>query len=247
MEVHQHSHTARKKWTHYLWEFLMLFLAVFCGFLAEYTLEHKIEKTKEKQFIQSLMNDLKVDTSNITQLNIFRLNLTQRSDSLFDLLTSKSYTEKGYEIYHHGSYLSRRAFFYSADGTMQQLKNSGGLRLISNVQIADSIKAYDVLYRSILQLQVLEEEQVIRYKDLAGRVFDATILVRFYWDRNLPRDSTKLFKYKLGQSNPELINELCNSLTYRSGNSGRIYFELEKLKGKAEHLIDLMKKAYHLE
>ena len=34
MEVHHHAHTSRKKWTHYFWEFLMLFLAVFCGFLA---------------------------------------------------------------------------------------------------------------------------------------------------------------------------------------------------------------------
>ena len=30
MEVHAHTHTPRKKWTHYFWEFLMLFLAVFC-------------------------------------------------------------------------------------------------------------------------------------------------------------------------------------------------------------------------
>ena len=49
MEVHAHTHTARKKWTHYLWEFLMLFLAVFCGFLAEYQLEHKIEKDRAKE------------------------------------------------------------------------------------------------------------------------------------------------------------------------------------------------------
>jgi hypothetical protein len=28
MEVHAHTHTERKKWTHYFWEFLMLFLAV---------------------------------------------------------------------------------------------------------------------------------------------------------------------------------------------------------------------------
>jgi hypothetical protein len=247
MEVHAHSHTPRKKWTHYFWEFLMLFLAVFCGFLAEYTLEHKIEKTREKQFIQSLMNDLKADTANITGLNTFRLSIQDRSDSLFDLLTSKSYAKKGFETYHHGSYLSRRAFFYSADGTMQQLKNSGGLRLIRNVQIADSIKAYDVLYRNILQLQVLEEDQVIKYKSLAGRVFDAAILVRFYWDRNLSKDSTTFFEYKLGQSNPELINELCNSLTYRSGNSGRIHLELERLKEKAVHLIELIKNKYHIE
>ena len=29
MEVHAHPHTPRKKWTHYFWEFLMLFRAVF--------------------------------------------------------------------------------------------------------------------------------------------------------------------------------------------------------------------------
>ena len=29
MEVHHHTHTPRKKWTHYFWEFLMLFLAVY--------------------------------------------------------------------------------------------------------------------------------------------------------------------------------------------------------------------------
>ena len=57
MEVHAHTHTARKKWTHYLWEFLMLFLAVFCGFLAEYQLEHKIEKEKGMQYISSFYEE----------------------------------------------------------------------------------------------------------------------------------------------------------------------------------------------
>ncbi len=45
MEVHHHTHAAhgKKTWKNYFWEFLMLFLAVFCGFLAEYQLENKIE------------------------------------------------------------------------------------------------------------------------------------------------------------------------------------------------------------
>jgi len=43
VEVYQHTHTAGKKWTHYFREFIMLFVAVFCGFLAEYQLEHRIE------------------------------------------------------------------------------------------------------------------------------------------------------------------------------------------------------------
>jgi hypothetical protein len=36
MEVHAYSHTDRNKWTHYFWEFLILFFAVFAGFLAEH-------------------------------------------------------------------------------------------------------------------------------------------------------------------------------------------------------------------
>jgi hypothetical protein len=42
MEVHAHTHTPRKKWTHYFWEFLMLFLAVTLGFLVEKLCENII-------------------------------------------------------------------------------------------------------------------------------------------------------------------------------------------------------------
>ena len=226
----------------------MLFLAVFCGFLAEYTLEHKIEKTREKQFIQSLLNDLKADTANINVLIPFRSNIQERSDSLFGLLASGSYTKNGFAIYYHAGSLSRRAFFYSADGTMQQLKNAGGLRLISNVPIADSIKAYDVLYRSILQLQVLEEDQVIKFREVAAKIFEAGILLRFMRrEFNSLQDSVKLPNPKLQQGDPNLINELRNTLTYRGGNSYRILLELGMLKEKAVHLIELIKKEYYLE
>jgi hypothetical protein len=44
MEVHAHTHTPRKKWTHYFWEFFMLFLAVTLGFLVENWREHFVEK-----------------------------------------------------------------------------------------------------------------------------------------------------------------------------------------------------------
>jgi hypothetical protein len=38
MEVHHHGHVhADKKWKEYFFQFLMLFLAVFCGFLAEWS------------------------------------------------------------------------------------------------------------------------------------------------------------------------------------------------------------------
>src|SRR5678810_714390 len=67
MEVHTHTHahTPGKKWTHYFWEFLMLFLAVFCGFLAENYRETIINKEKAHHYIQNMVADLKADTADV--------------------------------------------------------------------------------------------------------------------------------------------------------------------------------------
>ena len=89
MEVHAHTHNPRKKWTHYFWEFLMLFLAVFCGFLAEYQLEHKIEKERGKEYIRSFYDDLKVNLpvfSRIIDLNNEKMIALKNMSSCYDTL-----------------------------------------------------------------------------------------------------------------------------------------------------------------
>src|SRR4026208_780720 len=89
MEVHAHTHTPRKKWTHYFWEFLMLFLAVFCGFLAEYQLEHVIENQREKKYIHSLIADLKEDTAAIKAVIDFNITKFHGLDTLAALLNQE--------------------------------------------------------------------------------------------------------------------------------------------------------------
>src|ERR1051326_1573946 len=62
MEVHHHSNTQpKKRFRHYLWEFLMLFLAVFAGFLAENQREHYVEHQREQQYMRSMIKDLEQD------------------------------------------------------------------------------------------------------------------------------------------------------------------------------------------
>ena len=72
MEVHHHSHPEgsghRKNWTSYFWEFLMLFLAVFAGFLAENKREHIIEKKRAHQFLQSMLLDVQTNMKNLDSL-----------------------------------------------------------------------------------------------------------------------------------------------------------------------------------
>ena len=87
MEVHHHTHPStssghRRKWTHYFWEFLMLFLAVFCGFMAENMREHAIEKKREKIYMKNLVEDLESDTSTY---KLYAKN-NQRALRIFDSL-----------------------------------------------------------------------------------------------------------------------------------------------------------------
>jgi hypothetical protein len=246
MEVHHHAHTSRKKWTHYFWEFLMLFLAVFCGFLAEYQLEHKIEKSREKQFMRSMIEDLKADTANIANLNKQRGIRLQMSDSICTAIVKKTYIENGATFYYYGRNVSRRAFFFSADGTMQQLKNSGGLRLISKNAISDKIKAYDVLYREIISQQQYVELQINEYRELAGKIFDVAVF------RNMPTSYDNILIEKpagspqLADQSPGLLNEMANKLTYWSLGSSTLNILLVKLHKSAVELIELIKKEYHL-
>lgn len=52
----------KRTWISYFKEFLMLFLAVFCGFLAENYRDNQSENTYAKEYAKSLIRDLENDT-----------------------------------------------------------------------------------------------------------------------------------------------------------------------------------------
>jgi len=194
MEVHHHAHlasgethTSRKKWTHYFWEFLMLFLAVFCGFLAEYALEHKIEKDREKQFISSLVDDIKADIIQLNSVIEKRDEKIQRLDSLILLINLPNFATYGSDIYFNAIHTARLVDikFTANDGTLLQLKNSGGLRLIRNRTVVDSITHYDVSVRNLEELG--EQETLIshEYRTFARRIFNSLIFDRMLDENNI--------------------------------------------------------------
>src|SRR5512138_2550244 len=157
MEVHHHSHTERKKWTHYLWEFLMLFLAVFCGFLAENFREHLVENKREKKYIQSFYEDLTADERDL-QLNInFLRAQALQADSLHTLMKNITTKQPANTVYRYLRAISRgtAGLLYPNDKTIVQLRNAGGMRLIKNKMVSDSMAVY---YREIELIQFLGQE-----------------------------------------------------------------------------------------
>src|SRR5258705_5851671 len=123
MEVHQHTHTPRKKWTHYLWEFLMLFLAVFCGYLAEYQLEHTIEHQREKKYAQSLLEDLKKDKADFNFQMLWWKGITSRIDSIHEQLNKPVKERNSLLLYKEAGFIRTYNSFQYHDRTIEQLKN----------------------------------------------------------------------------------------------------------------------------
>ena len=154
MEVLTHSHTesppagrAGKKWTHYFWEFLMLFLAVFCGFLAEYQLEHKIERERGKQYIQSVYEDLKEDTATLANTIATVSGIIENLKTIatcHDAVLNKTGINSCMLTLFKNS---RRIYTFDlTDRTIRQLTHAGGFRLLQK-QDADSITKYESLFR----------------------------------------------------------------------------------------------------
>src|SRR5947208_2126014 len=89
METHHAHHlTHKKKWTEYLLEFFMLFLAVFLGFLAENIRENSVERHREKEYMQLMVEDLQKDTANINTFVAGNRILINGLDTLLNLLSA---------------------------------------------------------------------------------------------------------------------------------------------------------------
>lgn len=191
MEVHTHthapdSHRERKKWVHYFWEFLMLFLAVFCGFLAEYQLEHKIERDRAKELAGSFYDELKGDSAALSSVKNFR----ERKHAALEYL--QAYFQDSSILNCSGTFTIQLMYgfftispslFQPRDAILEQLKNSGSLRYFKSrglqkltgdlsVAVANLRKRNDfeeVYYRQNIWPFILKHADMIWYDSMASR------------------------------------------------------------------------------
>jgi hypothetical protein len=244
MEVHHHPHTPRKKWTHYFWEFLMLFLAVFCGFLAENQREHYVEHRREIQYIKSFIEDLKSDTSNYNRQIRFRTVSQKRADSLVLLLLSPERNKHVDSIYVCVERVGRGNLFLYSDRTIQQLKNSGGMRLIRNQGASDQIMKYDQLVRDMQHFELVREEILTRFREISSYILDAAIFYSMADTSGIVRPQGNL---KLFSDNPETINRLCYWANRFRIVNRQVIVNQTDLKNSAIRIMEFLKKIYKLD
>ena len=166
MEVHHHSHTTRKKWTHYFWEFLMLFLAITLGFFVENQREHFIEHQRAKTYAASLYEELKKDTARLSYVSQNNNIIGSRLDT-FCILVKENNRQNMTTgmLYFYADAVTKVDYFSSNNATIEQLKGSGNLRIMGS-KLAYKISEYDKIIRELEKEYDLSKVEFAKMEDL---------------------------------------------------------------------------------
>jgi len=179
MEVHHHPHVenlsagnAGKRFKEYFLEFLMIFLAVTMGFIAENIRENYVEHKSARGYASLLIEDLATDTVELNRAAYVLNLIITAGDSLGNLLRSDPKLIVGGKLYYYEYLSSVRWNFISHDATLQQLKSSGALRYLGDTSLIRKIMNYEESVQIIYLAQNRFEPQHIENWSLVHKVFD---------------------------------------------------------------------------
>jgi len=245
--------SSKRDWTSYFKEFLMLFLAVFCGFLAENYRDNQSERSRAKEYAISLVKDLENDTLDIN-------NVTKQCDKILESFDSiSSFIHKGVSgnevtgsFYYHSQIGTTSPIVTWNDATLIQLTQSGNLRFFKTHELVNKISSYYARQDYVRSLNNGDRER--REKTLAIR---SRILINHYYkdySKVLPVESSQISDalmtniIPIQSSDSDLLNEYANSFENRRGYMNLVLTNtFPRAKSNAKELILLLKKEYNIE
>src|SRR5436309_5958114 len=127
MEVHHHPKVEKKKFKEYFLEFLMIFLAVTLGFLAENLREHITNNAKEKEYVWGFIRNVQDDTAALKHVIHFDSIQVSKIDAFLRVRHADMSLDSNRKYFYSLAYNTfyNSASFTSNNATLQQLKSTG--------------------------------------------------------------------------------------------------------------------------
>ncbi|HWZ15406.1 MAG TPA: hypothetical protein VNW95_09230 [Mucilaginibacter sp.] len=249
MEVHHHPQLEHKPkpWKEYLLEGLMIFLAVTMGFFAESIREGISDRSKEHEYVISMIEDARTDTANIhiaISQNLMRIAaLDSLSDLLYGYKSNGGYDFKIYIYFRQG--LVHPFFVSLTERTFTQLKNAGGMRLIHNKAAADSIIAYDDSDKKLANQQSYYERYLNESAEFGMTIFN----FKYYKlsSRGKRLSSSDIANAKILTNDQAVLIKEGNLISTYAGVAAFYVDRLWEAEKHAVNLIHTLQKQYKLE
>ena len=217
----------------------MLFLAVFCGFLAENQREHLIEKRREREYIKSFSEDVKQDAVQLKKIIDTIDKRLLYKDSFLIALANPEVFRNSAKAYHFMTVSFHFPDFIYNDRTIQQLKNSGGMRLIRNKAVSDSIMDYDSKVRRIFIHQEIMNSLSLTFALQSNKLFHKRLL-------DSVGTGNQGYPIPLLSSDKVDREEFYNNMTHQRTDFVALKELATDLLERGKRLIEFVKKQYHM-
>ena len=240
MEVHHHSHHP-KKWKEYITEFIMLFAAVTLGFFAENQREHLIEGNREKQYMQSLFEDLRKDTTILNNLKRYDTIQTAKLDTTNKLLNENKWGVAEIKLLYRLNLKSAGTLRYNlSERTAAQLKNAGGMRLVENQELSNKISEYWVKSENLKEYNTFVDDLKFKAREKSYSIFDQ----KYYTDvsKGIVSDNAQfLLKDNF------TLTEYANRLNHINNSMKNVLLpSIDRHYKRAVELLSILKKEYKI-
>jgi hypothetical protein len=240
MEVHHHSHHP-KKWKEYITEFIMLFAAVTLGFFAENQREHLIEGNREKQYMQSLYEDLRKDTTILNNLIRYDTIQTAKLDTTNQLLIENRWDIDKIKLLYRLNLKTAGTIRYNlSERTSAQLKNAGGMRLVESQELSNKISEYWVKSENLKEYNTFVDELKFKAREMSYSIFDQ----KYYKDvtKGIVSDNAQLMI-----KDNITLTEYSNRLNHINNSMKNVLLpSIERHYKRAVELLSILKKEYKI-
>jgi hypothetical protein len=151
--------------------------------------------------------------------------------------------QRGSDLYYLARKATPPANIYPNDGTIQQLKSSGNLRLVHNKDVANSIMSYDQKMRKALFEMGDEVFMRITLREQLVKIFDNRVFIEMTTGETItkPAGNPALFS-----RDASLINEFTGDLLYIKRIHQSQAITSVQLLRQADSLLHLVNKVYRL-
>jgi hypothetical protein len=253
MEVHHHPHlphAEKRKFKEYFLEFLMIFLAVTLGFFAESIREHLGDRSKEREYLSSMVSELQYDTAQYSHL-VQELNYLR---PILDSLYVNAKEAKRFNYVLQGQWNTPvnalTTTYQPSLTTIEQLKSSGNLRLIDDKNIARKIVGYAAyVQNNILTSRTTDmndaSNNIFSQEDAISDEADFSKKIDDNIQNNIPLENSDLYDMPLLVKDSVTLNKLANSFINLKARNYGYSGVLNRADTLATQLIQSINNKYH--
>jgi hypothetical protein len=227
----------------------MIFLAVTLGFLAENLREKITDSSKEKEYVESMIQDLKTDTAQANR-SILGIRTQVFGMDTLEMLLNPDINKNDsavFTCYRQAAFMANENTMKFSDRTITQLFSSGNMRLIKKQSVSDRISEYYATIRNTDAQKAYYVDYFHRCLDIYQQIY-AFDFYHSRIDRNGKKQSPALEfgKFHIADTNPGDLQKFKSNIELTKGIIGEYGDRIEKLNQQAASLIEFLKNEYGL-